>query len=174
LSEEGRPVFRFFPSGGLPDSKPCRASQRCWQRTVAVAPEAGSERLRKVINKHLTRDRSSTRWRVIGGCRRLQREALLPYRPSTRPRRCERVLDWSRRSSTTSSSRPPPGQDQANQAEHQLFIPSLHPFSGSPWHGAEPQENQKWLRRRLAGRRYQGEFRSAQVGLCAGAFVSGR
>ena len=36
------------------------------QRTVAVAPEAGSERLRKVVNKHLTRDQILDAVRVIG------------------------------------------------------------------------------------------------------------
>jgi radical SAM superfamily enzyme YgiQ (UPF0313 family) len=36
------------------------------QRTVAVAPEAGSERLRKVINKHLTREQIVDAVRVIG------------------------------------------------------------------------------------------------------------
>jgi len=36
------------------------------QRTVAVAPEAGSERLRKVVNKHLTREQIVGAVRVIG------------------------------------------------------------------------------------------------------------
>jgi radical SAM superfamily enzyme YgiQ (UPF0313 family) len=36
------------------------------QRTVAVAPEAGSERLRKVVNKHLTRDQIVDAVHVIG------------------------------------------------------------------------------------------------------------
>jgi radical SAM superfamily enzyme YgiQ (UPF0313 family) len=36
------------------------------QRTVAVAPEAGSERLRKVVNKHLTREQIVDAVRVIG------------------------------------------------------------------------------------------------------------
>jgi radical SAM superfamily enzyme YgiQ (UPF0313 family) len=36
------------------------------QRTVAVAPEAGSERLRKVVNKHLTRQQIVDAVRVIG------------------------------------------------------------------------------------------------------------
>jgi radical SAM family uncharacterized protein len=36
------------------------------QKTVAVAPEAGSERLRKVVNKHLTRDQIVEAVRVIG------------------------------------------------------------------------------------------------------------
>jgi radical SAM superfamily enzyme YgiQ (UPF0313 family) len=36
------------------------------QRTVAIAPEAGSERLRKVVNKHLSRDQILEAVRVIG------------------------------------------------------------------------------------------------------------
>jgi radical SAM superfamily enzyme YgiQ (UPF0313 family) len=36
------------------------------QRTLAVAPEAGSERLRKVINKHLSREQIVDAVRVIG------------------------------------------------------------------------------------------------------------
>jgi len=36
------------------------------QKTLAVAPEAGSERLRKVINKHLTREQIVDAVRVIG------------------------------------------------------------------------------------------------------------
>jgi radical SAM superfamily enzyme YgiQ (UPF0313 family) len=36
------------------------------QKTVAVAPEAGSERLRKVVNKHLSRDQILEAVRVIG------------------------------------------------------------------------------------------------------------
>ena len=36
------------------------------QKTVAVAPEAGSERLRKVINKHLTKEQIVDAVRVIG------------------------------------------------------------------------------------------------------------
>ncbi|MDP6178922.1 MAG: radical SAM protein [Desulfatiglandales bacterium] len=30
--------------------------KKCGQKTIAIAPEAGSERLREVVNKHLTRD----------------------------------------------------------------------------------------------------------------------
>jgi radical SAM superfamily enzyme YgiQ (UPF0313 family) len=36
------------------------------QKTVAVAPEAGSERLRKVVNKHLTREQIVQAVRLIG------------------------------------------------------------------------------------------------------------
>jgi radical SAM superfamily enzyme YgiQ (UPF0313 family) len=36
------------------------------QKTVAVAPEAGSERLRKVVNKHLTKEQIVNAVRVIG------------------------------------------------------------------------------------------------------------
>ncbi len=36
------------------------------QRTVAIAPEAGSERLRKVVNKHLSRDQILGAVRLIG------------------------------------------------------------------------------------------------------------
>jgi radical SAM superfamily enzyme YgiQ (UPF0313 family) len=36
------------------------------QKTVAVAPEAGSERLRKVVNKHLTKEQIVDAVRVIG------------------------------------------------------------------------------------------------------------
>lgn len=38
------------------------------QRTVAVAPEAGSERLRRVINKHLTQEQILTTVRTIAEC----------------------------------------------------------------------------------------------------------
>ncbi len=38
------------------------------QRTVAIAPEAGSERLRKVINKHLTQEQIIASVRTIAGC----------------------------------------------------------------------------------------------------------
>jgi radical SAM family uncharacterized protein len=39
---------------------------RVGQRSVAVAPEAGSERLRRVVNKHLTRDQISGAIQLIG------------------------------------------------------------------------------------------------------------
>jgi len=40
--------------------------KRVGQRSVAIAPEAGSERLRRVVNKHLTRDQISGAIRLIG------------------------------------------------------------------------------------------------------------
>ena len=39
--------------------------QRAGQKTVTIAPEAGSERLRKAINKHLTRDQIFDAARII-------------------------------------------------------------------------------------------------------------
>ncbi|MCJ7596870.1 MAG: radical SAM protein [Desulfobacterales bacterium] len=41
--------------------------KRAGQRTVAIAPEAGSERMRKVVNKHLTRDQIIDAVRLIAG-----------------------------------------------------------------------------------------------------------
>jgi len=41
--------------------------KKAGQRTVTIAPEAGSERLRKVINKHLTRDQIVDAVRLIAG-----------------------------------------------------------------------------------------------------------
>ncbi|MBN1833287.1 MAG: TIGR03960 family B12-binding radical SAM protein [Deltaproteobacteria bacterium] len=40
--------------------------KRVGQRSVAIAPEAGSERLRRVVNKHLTRNQISNAIRLIG------------------------------------------------------------------------------------------------------------
>ncbi len=40
--------------------------KRVGQRSVAIAPEAGSERLRKVVNKHLTQDQINSAIRLIG------------------------------------------------------------------------------------------------------------
>ena len=113
------------------------------QRTVAIAPEAGSERLRKVVNKHLSRDQILEAVRVIGAAGDFSlRLYFLIGLPTETQEDVSEVLELVKAIKhhlvKEAATR---GRMQTDQAEHQLFRPqALHPFPMVPHgHGAEPQ-----------------------------------
>jgi radical SAM superfamily enzyme YgiQ (UPF0313 family) len=64
------------------------------QKSVAIAPEAGSERLRRVINKHLTRDQIFSAVQTIAECGRFSlRLYLLIGLPTETETDVEEIID---------------------------------------------------------------------------------
>jgi radical SAM superfamily enzyme YgiQ (UPF0313 family) len=124
------------------------------QRTVAIAPEAGSERLRRVINKHLSRDQ------IMGAVRLMARTGPFSIRlyfllglPTETQEDVAAILDLVKgiKHHMVKESAPRGTMGQIRLSVN-CFVPK--PFTPFQWVPLEPitslREKQKWLRKSLS------------------------
>jgi radical SAM superfamily enzyme YgiQ (UPF0313 family) len=117
-------------------------------RSVTVAPEAGSERMRRVINKNLTEAEilRAAEWLVGGGVEALKLYVMVGL-PTERDEDVEGIVDLTRkvRARLMGAGRPRVGR----------ILVSINPFVPKPWTPFqwEPMEALPSLRRKLAGLR---------------------
>jgi radical SAM superfamily enzyme YgiQ (UPF0313 family) len=128
-------------------------------RSVTVAPEAGSERLRRVINKNLTEAEilRAAEWLVGGGVEALKLYVMVGL-PTETAADVEGIVDLAHkvRSRLMRGGRPRVGR----------ILVSINPFVPKPWTPFqwEPMEALPTLRRKLAGlRRALGAIPAVQV-----------
>ncbi len=126
---------------------------RVGQKTITLAPEAGSERLRKVINKHLTKDQ------IIDAVRMIARKGNFALRlyfliglPTETMGDVHQILDLvkSVKHSMVKESRTR-GKIRQMKLSINCFVPK--PFTPFQWMPLEQvgtlKEKQKWLRNSL-------------------------
>jgi radical SAM superfamily enzyme YgiQ (UPF0313 family) len=117
-------------------------------RSVTIAPEAGSERMRRVINKNLTEAEilRAAEWLVGGGVDALKLYVMVGL-PSETPADVEAIVDLTEkvRSRFLAGGRARVGR----------ILVSINPFVPKPWTPFqwEPMEAIPSLRRKLAGLR---------------------
>jgi radical SAM superfamily enzyme YgiQ (UPF0313 family) len=124
------------------------------QRTVALAPEAGSERLRKVINKHLTNDQLVEAVKIIAGTGNftLRLYFLLGIPTETQKDVSEivKLVKTMRHHMIKSSAKR--GSIGAIKMSINCLVPK--PFTPFQWFPMERlsilKEKQKWIKRALA------------------------
>ncbi|MGE5839020.1 MAG: radical SAM protein [Deltaproteobacteria bacterium] len=123
------------------------------QRTVAIAPEAGSERLRKVINKHLTKEQIVNAVRIIGGAGDFSlRLYFLIGLPTETQEDVGEILDLVKRIKhhlvKEAATR---GRMRQIKLSINCFIPK--PFTPFQWFPMDTvqslKEKQKWLKKAL-------------------------
>ncbi|MFH1487266.1 MAG: radical SAM protein [Pseudomonadota bacterium] len=123
------------------------------QKTIAIAPEAGSERLRKVVNKHLTKDQIIDSVRLIAGKEAFSlRLYFLIGLPTETRQDFEEILELvkSIRHHMIKESK---GRGKIGHIRLSVncFIPK--PFTPFQWHPMEQmsslKEKQKWLKKSL-------------------------
>jgi radical SAM superfamily enzyme YgiQ (UPF0313 family) len=114
-------------------------------RSVTVAPEAGSARMRRVINKNLTEAEilRAAEWLVGGGVEALKLYVMVGL-PTEQPEDVEAIVDLTRkvRARLLGGGRPRVGR----------ILVSINPFVPKPWTPFqwEPMEALPSLRRKLA------------------------
>ena len=119
-------------------------------RSVTVAPEAGSERLRRVINKNLTQDDvlRAAEWLVGGGVEALKLYVMVGL-PTETEADVNAITDLVHavRARLMAGGRPKVGR----------ILVSINPFVPKPWTPFqwEPMEDLGSLKRKLAGVRRQ-------------------
>ena len=128
-------------------------------RSVTVAPEAGSERMRRVINKNLTEAEilRAAEWLVGGGVEALKLYVMVGL-PTETDADVAGIVDLTRkvRERLMASGRPRVGR----------ILVSINPFVPKPWTPFqwEPMEALGSLRKKLAGlRRTLGAIPAVQV-----------
>jgi radical SAM superfamily enzyme YgiQ (UPF0313 family) len=127
--------------------------KRAGQRTLAIAPEAGSERLRAVINKHLTRDQLTEAVRLIArtGDFSIRLYFLIGLPTETRED-AEAIVDLVKvlRHHMVKESAPR-GSIGRIRLSVNCFVPkAFTPFQWFPMTDIpQLKERQKWLRKRL-------------------------
>lgn len=124
------------------------------QKTLSIAPEAGSERLRRVINKHLTRDRIIDAVRLISKTGEFTiRLYFLIGLPTESQKDMSEIIDLvkviKQHMIKESAERGRIGQIKLSV---NCFVPK--PFTPFQWFAMEQipslKEKQKWLRKTLA------------------------
>src|SRR6185369_7152765 len=128
-------------------------------RSVTVAPEAGSERMRRVINKNLTEDEilRAAEWLVGGGVEALKLYVMVGL-PTETDADVAGIVDLARkvRARLVAGGRPRVGR----------ILVSINPFVPKPWTPFqwEPMEALPSLRRKLSGlRRALGAIPNVEV-----------
>ena len=125
-----------------------RALGASGNRSVTVAPEAGSERMRRVINKNLTEAEilRAAEWLVGGGVEALKLYVMVGL-PTETAADVAAIVDLTRkvRARLMAGGKPKVGR----------ILVSINPFVPKPWTPLqwEPMEDLGSLRRKLAGLR---------------------
>ena len=128
--------------------------KRAGQRTIAIAPEAGSERLRRVINKHLTRDQIIEAVRLIArtGAFSIRLYFLIGLPTETKDDVAQIVdlVKGIKHHMVKESARR--GSIGRIRLSVNCFVPK--PFTPFQWfpmeHLSSLKDKQKWLRKRLS------------------------
>jgi len=124
------------------------------QKTLAIAPEAGSERLRRVINKHLTRDQIIDAVRLISGTKHfaIKLYFLIGLPTETRDDVAELVDLVKVIKHHMIKESAPRGRMGQIRLSINCFVPK--PFTPFQWFPLEQlsslKEKQKWLRKKLS------------------------
>ena len=140
-----------------------------------LAPEAGSERMRRVINKGITEaDLLETAYQCLQG-RLASDQALFHDRPAGRnDRRCSpRSPNWPARSRTRPRARVTPGEVNVSVS---TFVPKAHtPFQWEPQisHWTRSTESSISAAQELKKRKLNLKWQDAPLSFMEGVFARG-
>jgi len=134
-----------------------RALGRSANQSVTVAPEAGSERMRRVINKNLTEPEilRAADWLVGAGVRAMKLYFMIGL-PTETPEDVEGIVDLTRKI----------GAHFQREGRVQQIKLSVNPFGPKPWTPFqwEPMEDLRALKTKIAGlRRAIGRLRGVDI-----------
>ena len=134
-----------------------RALGRSANQSVTVAPEAGSERMRRVINKNLTEPEilRAADWLVGAGVRALKLYFMVGL-PTETPDDVQGIVDLTRRI----------GERFQRERRVQQLKLSVNPFGPKPWTPFqwEPMEDLRSLKTKIAGlRRAVGRLPGVEI-----------
>jgi radical SAM superfamily enzyme YgiQ (UPF0313 family) len=127
--------------------------KKAGQRHIAIAPEAGSERLRRVINKHLTLEHITDAVRMIARVGKFSiRLYFLIGLPTETMDDVAAIHDLVKNKTRHGNGVKGKGRDRPDQVKCQLFYTkTLYPFSVVPHGGCkQPQGKQRFLKKSLS------------------------